>query len=302
MISRRRPRCLATALTTVQLVDGQALRWVVAPTKLPAQLWFPSSVYSASEGAIYIAGGDKGNARVAKYSLTSGEIETNGELLAFEAGGDIYYLGGVNWGFNGNISRYSPTTGQRTEVNSIPVGGMSQFATAFNPDSGMLYTFGGFNGRYLNSVLEYNTAINSVMEVGQFPDTLYGATAVYAPDNGLIYIFGGNNGSINTQNAYDIHQFNPATRVVSKLSTRLPRSIFNACAVYANSKAYIFHHGGLVVYNISTWEVEEAQIESSSWPGYLHGASCNFVPELNQIYIFGGHGNFNGNDIAYVQL
>jgi len=295
-------------LFCVDLGASDPLRWVVTPSKLPLSVWFSSAVHSSFDSeAIYAFGGDGAANQVVKYNLATGQVESAGQFppllagaAALGSGPNIFYMGGVNGQFNRNITRYSTLNGETTVVNELPTGGMSQFASASNRL--WLATFGGFDGRYLDAILRFDLVSNEIMQVGAFPDALYGATAVFAPDNGQVYIFGGNNGSINTQNAYDIWQFNPNTYVTTKLPTRLPRSVFNGCAVYANGIAYIFHHSGLIEFNPQNGQATVADIDDTTWPPYLHGAACVWVEQQQRIYVLGGHGNFGGNDIAYVEI
>ena len=146
--------------------DGP-LTWVVTPARLPHEVSFGSAVYDSVSGLIYIIGGDFDNELVLWYSVRTGALGSDAgrRIPALQASaafitdrGDIFYLGGVNYKLSANITRYSTLEGGgAVVVNQLPRP-MSQMASAFDssPQSQSLYMFGGYDGRYLDLILEYN--------------------------------------------------------------------------------------------------------------------------------------------------
>ena len=157
------------------------------------------------------------------------------------------------------------------------------------------YIIGGYNGKYLDSILHYVNSpeydYEGVSNVATLPTAMCGAAAV--EHYGDVYIFGGYNGTpLDT-----ILKFNLSTREVEVLDVKLPVPLCFASAVGSiDYSGYIYIIGGTsgsgastpyYMFNPLTKTIKQASNLSEG----VYGAPA--VMNNGKVYVFGGNGYKN---------
>jgi N-acetylneuraminic acid mutarotase len=156
----------------------------------------------------------------------------------------------------------------------------------YEPDSGLVYLFGGWSAR--DAIQQYDPATNTAVKLPlPLPSALSGSAAVYVESRRAVYLFGGENS--------DIVVFDLDTQGVTVLQDRLPFVVSHASAVYVpgQDKAYVF--GGLSEEGAALGTILQYDLAAdtvvalpASLPSAAYMASAIYDPQTESAYIFGG--------------
>lgn len=168
--------------------------------------------------------------------------------------------------------------------------------SVWDSESRIAYTFGGVNsGNVLDVVLQlqYNVTSQQVWRVAQLPGPPRNrVSAVWDPDRRVALILGGWGAQ------REMLEYDPRTRIVTKLPFTLEHSSFYDQSVYVDGKVYLFagssaaaEWGPLAVYATEGWS---ELIRVDGWPLTLSRSAAVYVESHRRIYLFGGEGRFPG--------
>ena len=209
---------------------------ITPKTTFSFERYLTASVWDNSRGLAYVFGGVASRTlfdQILKYNPVSDSISLSPRQLitprygiasAWDPVNKIAYLIGGKDSSSAtaaplpDIFTYDPASESLTPKPSLPFSVFGASAVYFN---NKVYIFGGYNGSYINLVLVYDIATNTVNFVTDgggtpitFPSGRFGSTATLDPTTNLIYIFFGYNGApLN-----DIFVFNPSNNSLSPVT------------------------------------------------------------------------------------
>lgn len=170
-----------------------------------------------------------------------------------------------------------------------------------NPDTNMVYIFGGFgNGGlsdYKNTIYSFNPVNNQIsLLTVTLPNNRAGVSAVYSTVNDRIYLFGGYN---ETTTFNDILEFDPVGQTLITKTATLPTARSQTAAVWndTNDRVYIFggHNGNYGIRDIIEYDPasdtivnKSAGVGAVSLPDAVYNVSAVWGDTTNKIYIIGG--------------
>ena len=301
---------LFTVVLFIVVVENVTFKFVVTNSTLPVALHHHAAVYDGVD-SIFLLGGYSGDGAyldsVIKYSLADESVQVVGTFLPLASGvsllheGNIFYVGGYD-GRNSSaaVYRYSISTDNYSLVHQLPVP-ISGMSSAWDPSSQSVYVFGGFGTDAL--VFEYNPRANSLEQVSRLPYFIQSAAAVWVT-NGLTYVLGGRNEYGRDSDL--IFEYDPNTKIVTRVPRFLPEYLTNGCAVLATTN-YVYTLGGraFMRFNPTNYELERVTLDG--WPNWLEGMACIHVPKSGRVYVFGGSFQRYSppsltNQIAYIDL
>jgi N-acetylneuraminic acid mutarotase len=242
--------------------------------------------------------------------------------IAFNScNGNIFLFGGSQ-----NGSSFSDTwvfdTSSNTWTQLTPTSSPSArygSSMVFDPSSGQIILFGGsYNGSNLDDTWSFDITANTWTELtpASPPSARYGSSMVVDASSGQIILFGGNgsSGLLNDTWAFDTRDnANTWTNLNPSVS---PSARYSASAAFdpANGQIILFGGNGSSGLLNDTWTFNArdnantwTNLNPSSSPSPLYGASMAFDPLNGQITLFGGSGNsglvnqtwaFSANDDA----
>lgn len=128
--------------------------------------------------------------------------------VAFTIGNFVYCGSGVipGWQSSGDFYKFDLTYQLWTPITSLPSGNERQYACAFVHDS-KGYVFGGYNGTFINTLLEYDPINNQWTELPALPSLGRGGSSCFVVED-TAYIIGGRTSSTAIAEvwAYSIHE------------------------------------------------------------------------------------------------
>jgi len=149
-----------------------------------------------------------------------------------------------------------------------------------------VYCFGGYNGSYLKTIVQYNTTSNTVTSIAELPYPLYYSSCVPYKDS--IYCIGGYNGTSYTNK---IIKYNITSNTTTILSTTFPINInTHSCVPYQDS-VYCFggYNGNNYINNILKYNITSDTVTNTTATlPYAGSYSC--VPYQDSVYCLGGYG------------
>ena len=167
---------------------------------------------------------------------------------------------------------------------------------AFNPSTGQMILFGGFDGSdFLNDTWVFDGNTWTQLSLSSSPTVRQGASMAFNPCNGQLLLFGGYNGSsyLNDTYTFDGNTWTKLTLSPTPSARQGASMTFNPC----NGQIILFggYNGNYLddtwdfngIDNVNTW----TKLTPSTPPGARDFASMAFDPSGGQIILFGGKGS-----------
>lgn len=241
-------------------------RLTILPDRLPSDRARSTAVWDSHRGVAMVYGGDtldsereivvfdpdrSAGSRVSTHPLQLQE-RADASAAAYDSLRDCTFLFA---GINSVIGERSdavwlvvPDEGVNTKVDRQPEA-RTQPAVALDPDSGTLYTFGGFENGPLDDVLAQGIRPSgdpdNALLVDRLPSPRSRSTAFWATTNDRAYIFGGQFGIF--PDLDEIVEFNPSASAgsrIRRLSTRLPVNLASAVSFFDETTGRGYVLGG----------------------------------------------------------
>jgi len=215
------------------------------------------------------------------------------------AAGKVYIFGGYDRNDLGlpvkQIYEFDPIARTNRLLTVELPRRLARASAAYVPTSNSIYIFGGTTpDGFVDQILEFDVDSHSlqVLSVG-LPTARRDASAVYVPDAGRIYIFGGYN--IDHVVVDEILAFDPSTRQLSLLDTRLPVGLHKSAIAYLPGAQRVFIFGGerqgstpsrlVLAFDPATQSIEETPY---TLPRPIGDAAAIYSPESDWLALLGG--------------
>lgn len=160
---------------------------------------------------------------------------------------------------------------------------------AFDPISGQLILFGGYDGSYLNDTWGWDGTNWNQLTPVTTPPARSGAVMAYDSDTQQLILFGGYNGIyLNDTWNWDGTNWNLLTPATS------PPALFLASMAFDSSNGQLILFGGATSsgYTNETWNwdgTDWTQLSPATSPPIRGAASMEFDPTTGQLILFGGY-------------
>jgi hypothetical protein len=285
-----------------------------SPTTSPTGRWGASMAYDPGSGQLVLFGGESCCGNLADTWTWNGSTWSelspsvspparSNAFMAYDPGtGQLVLFGGVGvdgfdqlnylddtWIWNGSTwSELSPATSPSARSGA---------SMAYDPGTGQLVLFGGYNSSGMNDTWTWNGTTWSELSPATSPTARFGASMAYDPGTGQLVLFGGRNTS---EALGDTWAWNGITWAnVSAPADPPGRS--NASMAYDPGTGQLVLFSGYDgninadlndtwTWNGSTW----TQLSPSTSPPARDDASMAYDPGTGQLVLFGGYANGGG--------
>ncbi len=281
------------------------------PATSPTARAVASMAFDPATGQLVLFGGTKSGARNDTWAWdgstwhdvtpTSGNPPArSGASMAFDpATGQLILFGGNNgyssyfndtWSWDGTSwTNFTPASG------SPAVRGYASMA--FDPLTGQLILFGGYNGGYLNDTWAWDGSSWIPLNPAASPSVRQGSSMAFDPATGQFILFGGtdNDSYLNDTWAWDGSTWTTLSPATSPSARRARSLAFNpAIGQLILFGGYSFRGYGNSGFLGDTWAWDGStwtQLSPVTSPLARYLASMAFDPATGQLILFGGVGS-----------